>query len=114
LTSKHPLDNSQITGNREVIAGQKPACGKLRRNKYSATGRTKKGRNPGFRPCESPNGCGGQIWTDDLRVMRSDSAFAESRTVPSSRVTGCSPSSLYAFLVVPRLGSVLPYPHSGL
>ena len=26
--------------------------------------------------------------TDDLRVMRSASAFAESRTVPSSRVTG--------------------------
>ena len=23
MTSKHPLDNSQITGNREVIAGQK-------------------------------------------------------------------------------------------
>src|SRR6202140_3701955 len=46
--------------------------------------------------------------------MRSDSAFAESRTVPSSQVRGCSPSSLYAFLVLPRLGSVLPYPHSGL
>src|ERR1700688_3061654 len=46
--------------------------------------------------------------------MRSDSAFAESRTVPSSQVRGCSPSSLYAFLVLPRLGAVLPYPHSGL
>src|SRR5260370_32127807 len=45
--------------------------------------------------------------------MRSDSAFAESRTVPSSRGTGCSPSSLYAFLVLPRLGSVLPSPHCG-
>jgi len=39
---------------------------------------------------------------------RFDSTFAESRTVPSSRVTGCSPSSLYAFLDLPRLGSVLP------
>jgi len=29
LTSKHPLDNSQITGNREVIAGQKSACRKF-------------------------------------------------------------------------------------
>jgi len=28
---------------------------------------------------------GGQIRTDDLRVMRPDAAFAESRTVPSSR-----------------------------
>ena len=45
--------------------------------------------------------------------LRSDSAFAESWTVPSSRGTGCSPSSLYAFLELPRLGSVLPYLHSG-
>src|SRR6266478_699659 len=34
---------------------------KLRLNEYSASDCTKKGRNPGFRPCESPNGCGGQI-----------------------------------------------------
>jgi hypothetical protein len=34
--------------------------------------------------------------------MRPDSTFAESRTVPSSRETGCSPSSLYAFLALPE------------
>ena len=28
-----------------------------------------KGRNPGLRSCISQIGCGGQIWTDDLRVM---------------------------------------------
>jgi len=67
-----------------------------------------KGRNPGSGLVDHQMVAGGQIWTDDPRVMRSDSAFAESRTVPSPRGTGCSPSSLYAFLDLPRLGSVLP------
>jgi len=30
------------------------------------------------------HGCGGRIWTAELWVMRSDSPFDESRTVPSS------------------------------
>jgi hypothetical protein len=29
VTWKHPLDNAEITGNPEVIAGQKSAYGKL-------------------------------------------------------------------------------------
>jgi len=108
------LDNGALSRQRSNgLCESEPLVGSCDSMNIPSAIARKKGRNPGFRPCGSRNGCGGQIWTDDLRVMRSDSAFAESRTVPSSRGTGCSPSSLYAFLALPRLGSVLPCPHSG-
>jgi hypothetical protein len=55
---------------------RKPACHspyrlRIARSLLALLLMHQEGRNPGFRPYGSRNGCGGQICTDDPRVMRS-------------------------------------------